>query len=161
YELLCGQLPFDGPNAAAVVVQQTSTPPRPPEEIVPSLPPALSVAVLKGLAKDPRQRYPDCTTFARAVLGAAKSARRSRLAPAPAGTPPAAELACPSCGTILRLPDLAPDKKRRCPRCNAKSVASAADAGSPMKPTTAEVVKPTPRTPARPPAAAAPPPRPP
>ena len=69
YEWLCGQPPFGGPMAI-VLALHVSQPPPPLQRWVPDLPEALSEAVLRGLAKEPDQRYPDCTTFAQEVLAA-------------------------------------------------------------------------------------------
>src|SRR5947199_370100 len=68
YELLAGAPPFAAPAATAVLVKQTSETARPLAELRSSIPRELSEAVAKALAKDPRQRFPDCAAFARAVL---------------------------------------------------------------------------------------------
>ena len=56
YEMLTGALPFSG-TAMAVALQHTTTPPRAPREIVPSIPPEVERVVLRALAKEPTQRY--------------------------------------------------------------------------------------------------------
>jgi serine/threonine-protein kinase len=67
YELLTGEVPFDGETAVAIAYQQVSAQPRPPSEVNPSIPPALDAIVLRALAKDPAQRYADADEFIAAL----------------------------------------------------------------------------------------------
>jgi eukaryotic-like serine/threonine-protein kinase len=67
YELLTGQVPFDGETAVAIAYQQVSAQPRPPSEVNPRIPPALDAIVLRALAKDPAQRYADADEFIAAL----------------------------------------------------------------------------------------------
>jgi serine/threonine-protein kinase len=67
YELLTGQVPFDGETAVAIAYQQVSAQPRPPSEVNPTIPPALDAIVLRALAKDPAQRYADADEFIAAL----------------------------------------------------------------------------------------------
>jgi formylglycine-generating enzyme required for sulfatase activity/tRNA A-37 threonylcarbamoyl transferase component Bud32 len=55
YEMLTGALPFSG-TAMAVALQHTTTPPRAPRELVPSIPIEIERVVLRALAKDPAAR---------------------------------------------------------------------------------------------------------
>lgn len=55
YEMLCGQTPFTG-DPAAVVYQHVDVSPRPPVELRPELPGAVSDFVRRMLAKDPSER---------------------------------------------------------------------------------------------------------
>jgi serine/threonine protein kinase len=115
YNVLSGQLPFDGPTPAAIVVKQAAQPPRPLHQLCPSVPPAISAAVRRALAKDPAQRFPDCTAFAEAVLAglsAAPAQTTSSVEPAPSF-----RVICPSCGRSPRVPATAHGKKVRCPWC--------------------------------------------
>jgi len=86
YELLCGRCPFQGPTAAAILLQNSTLPPPNPKSLVPSIPDVLAAAVLKGLAKEPEARYPDCRSLAEAVL---RSGSRTAL-PAGGFPPPVA-----------------------------------------------------------------------
>ena len=63
YELLTGRQPFRGDSPVAVAYQHVSETPVPPTEVVDSLPRALDAVVLRALAKDPFQRFPDAATF--------------------------------------------------------------------------------------------------
>ncbi|HEV3116216.1 MAG TPA: protein kinase, partial [Gemmataceae bacterium] len=71
YEMLSGVLPITGPTPAAILVEQTLKQPVALDELVPDFPQGVAAAVHKALAKNAGDRYPDCATFARAVLAAA------------------------------------------------------------------------------------------
>ena len=57
YELLTGKTPFEGDTPVEVAMKHLSTPPQPPSELRPDLPPELDLVVLRALAKDPDDRY--------------------------------------------------------------------------------------------------------
>ncbi|MCK6066260.1 MULTISPECIES: Stk1 family PASTA domain-containing Ser/Thr kinase [Microbacterium] len=69
YELLTGRPPFRGESPVAVAYQHVSEAPVPPSEITDTVPRALDAVVLRALAKDPFQRFPDAASF-RAALDA-------------------------------------------------------------------------------------------
>lgn len=68
YELLSGRYPFAGGTSTAVLVQHTTQEPPPLESVCPGVPPGVALAVRRAMAKDPGRRFPDCSSFARAVL---------------------------------------------------------------------------------------------
>src|SRR6478609_4714544 len=70
YELLTGRQPFRGESPVAVAYQHVSETPVPPTEVNEDAPPTLDPIVLRALAKDPYQRYPDAAHF-RAALDSA------------------------------------------------------------------------------------------
>lgn len=70
YEMLTGRTPFRGDSPVAVAYQHVSETPVPPSEIEEQLPRSLDAIVLRALAKDPYQRFPDAASF-RAALTAA------------------------------------------------------------------------------------------
>jgi serine/threonine-protein kinase len=72
YELLTGQVPFDGDSAVSIALKQVSATPVPPSQLNPAVSPALERAVLRALAKDPEDRPADAESFAR-ELEAARS----------------------------------------------------------------------------------------
>ncbi|WP_144875553.1 Stk1 family PASTA domain-containing Ser/Thr kinase [Microbacterium sp. 1.5R] len=72
YELLTGRQPFRGESPVAVAYQHVSETPLAPTEVNEDAPGALDPIVLRALAKDPYQRYPDAAHF-RAALDAAVS----------------------------------------------------------------------------------------
>lgn len=65
YEMLTGTTPFTGPTPLAVALKHSSEPPRPPRDIVPSIPPALEELILKALQKDASARQADAGDFRR------------------------------------------------------------------------------------------------
>lgn len=73
YELLTGVPPFKGDSAVAVAFQHVSQLPRVPSSIAPDIPEALDRVVMKALAKDRDERYPDAAhmraDLRNAVLG--------------------------------------------------------------------------------------------
>ena len=73
YELLCGRRPFEDETKTRVLVLHTSQAPSPLTTWCQTVPVRLSQAVLKGLAKDPSERYANCVALARAVAAAAET----------------------------------------------------------------------------------------
>lgn len=63
YELLTGRQPFRGESPVAVAYQHVSEAPVAPTEVNENAPGALDPVVLRALAKDPYQRYPDAAIF--------------------------------------------------------------------------------------------------
>ncbi|HEX4147560.1 MAG TPA: serine/threonine-protein kinase, partial [Pirellulales bacterium] len=74
YELLSGDRPFEWSTPAAAMLQHLSHAPQPLSARVPQLPAAISDAVQRAMAKDPRQRFVNCAAFADAMLRAAATA---------------------------------------------------------------------------------------
>ncbi|HEY7613575.1 MAG TPA: protein kinase [Gemmatimonadales bacterium] len=68
YEMLTGQAPFSG-SSLTVMQAQVETPPPPISDQAADCPPDLEAAVLRMLAKDPAQRFPDMAE-AKTALGA-------------------------------------------------------------------------------------------
>ncbi|HBT46969.1 MAG TPA: Stk1 family PASTA domain-containing Ser/Thr kinase [Peptococcaceae bacterium] len=63
YEMLTGQVPFNGDTPLAVVLKHLQEEPRPPQELNPDLPPALERIILRCLSKDPARRYPSAASL--------------------------------------------------------------------------------------------------
>ncbi|WP_101847873.1 Stk1 family PASTA domain-containing Ser/Thr kinase [Zhihengliuella sp. ISTPL4] len=78
YELLTGRQPFRGESPVAVAYQHVSETPVPPSEVNEASPAALDPIVLRALAKDPYQRYPDAAHFRAALDGAVTGAAPTR-----------------------------------------------------------------------------------
>jgi eukaryotic-like serine/threonine-protein kinase len=87
YELLTGRVPFDAESAVTIALKHVSEPPVPPAEIVPTVPRALDAVVMRALAKDPAQRYPDADAFI-SDLQEARDAPLEAAVFAPAGPAP-------------------------------------------------------------------------
>jgi serine/threonine-protein kinase len=57
YELLTAHLPYDSPNARALLKAKTSEEPKPPSYWVPGFDPHLEAIILRAIERDPRNRY--------------------------------------------------------------------------------------------------------
>ncbi len=71
YELLTGRKPFTANSLTALIFKIISEEPSPPSVLNPELPAELGEVVLKGLAKDPADRFENCTAFSETFRSAA------------------------------------------------------------------------------------------
>ena len=78
YESLAGKIPFNGITPTAIFVEVIQGKARPIHELVAGIPLEKSNALMKGITKEPRDRYGSCVEFANAVTGS-MLARGSRL----------------------------------------------------------------------------------
>lgn len=67
YEMLTGQMPFDGESLFDIVQQIQTADPWPPSSFRPGIPPSIDQVVLTALAKDPNERYGSALEFAEAL----------------------------------------------------------------------------------------------
>lgn len=74
YRWLSGELPFQGSSFPEVAVQHVRHDPSSLCAKVPSLPPEVEQVVLKALAKDPKERFPNIQAFAAALEEASHAA---------------------------------------------------------------------------------------
>ena len=65
YEMLTGKVPFQGPNAFAIMNDRLLNNPIPPREIDPSITPELQEIIYRALERDPKNRYPTAREFGR------------------------------------------------------------------------------------------------
>src|SRR5262249_53773545 len=70
HEVLSGTNCMEGPTPSATVVYQTMVMPPALTELIPEIPRALSNAILRGLAKDPGERFEKCVSLAEGILAA-------------------------------------------------------------------------------------------
>jgi beta-lactam-binding protein with PASTA domain len=75
YELLTGNVPFDGEAPISIAIKQINERPVPPRQLEPGIPPALEAVVMRALEKDPARRYQSAEEFIAAL-------EQSRRAPA-------------------------------------------------------------------------------
>jgi len=78
YELMTGQVPFPGDTVSEVLVALLTRAPEAPSVLRPGLARAVDEALLRGLDKDPANRWPSCQALTDAILTAMYSS-----APAP------------------------------------------------------------------------------
>jgi serine/threonine-protein kinase len=83
YTLLTGREPFTADDQIAVLYQVVHAEPLPPSQIV-ELGPAVDAVILRGLAKQPADRFPDVIAFADALRAAFMA---GAPVPAPAAAP--------------------------------------------------------------------------
>src|SRR5690606_25948458 len=67
YEACTGQVPFNADTFNELLFKIVLESPRKPEELVPSLDPAFSAIVLKGMAREAADRYPSAEAFREAL----------------------------------------------------------------------------------------------
>ncbi|MGH9572267.1 MAG: serine/threonine protein kinase, partial [Candidatus Acidiferrales bacterium] len=67
YELITGQRPFVGDTGFSIMRAHLETMPKPPIELRPDLPAAISDLILMSVAKDPGKRFQSAEAFSRAI----------------------------------------------------------------------------------------------
>ncbi len=82
YEMLSGRRPFEGDSAAGVALKRLNEPPPPLSTEARPIPAPLDAVVMRSLARDPAQRYPDAAAFARALRGWRSSDETAAMAAA-------------------------------------------------------------------------------
>ncbi len=75
FRMLTGEQPFEGENPTTVMYKIVHEEPRLPRTFNEQLPEAIDRALVRGLAKDPAERYPSCVALAEAVREALGAAR--------------------------------------------------------------------------------------
>ncbi|MFY9223304.1 MAG: protein kinase [Blastocatellia bacterium] len=73
YQLLTGELPFDGPSPIIVLLKQLNEKARPIHEIRPEIPKLINAVVMHALEKDPRSRPASALTFAQELDAASRA----------------------------------------------------------------------------------------
>ena len=68
FQMVCGQLPFDGSSMGEVMIKQVTKPPPAPRAINANVPPALEQIILRCLAKQPDARFPTMYALRDALL---------------------------------------------------------------------------------------------
>jgi serine/threonine-protein kinase len=101
WELLVGDVPFSGENFVAVALRHVNEPPPSLRQLRPDVPPRLSAAVERALAKDPAQRFPSM-----AALASELRACLAELDRAPASAEADAAM------TLVTRPSPAPSSRR-------------------------------------------------
>lgn len=81
YQLFTGHLPFSGDTTYAIMMKQISTAPPPPRQFYPQMSPTIESVLLRGLSKQPSQRYPSCMAFIEALERAGRGESISNSSP--------------------------------------------------------------------------------
>jgi eukaryotic-like serine/threonine-protein kinase len=102
YEMVTGQKPFPSDTAFSAMQAHLQTAPRPPIELRPDLPPALSQLILMAVAKDPAARFQTADAFAAALQSVAPSIAGTVAAIPVAAVP--ASAAVPSSARVSTTP---------------------------------------------------------
>ncbi len=71
YQMLTGQLPFDGENTRNILYKQMVERPKPIRELAPDVPADLAQALERALMKEPKDRFATTDEFAHALSGPA------------------------------------------------------------------------------------------
>jgi eukaryotic-like serine/threonine-protein kinase len=103
YEICTGKLPFTADNPMAIMQQHIMIAPVPPAQINPYISPALSAVILRGLAKDPTERFPSALLMATALAEALNLPLPTRPRQ-PISSPDIRNLPTGSADTISELP---------------------------------------------------------
>ena len=75
YEMVAGRTPFDAESNVDLAAKHLSEAPQPPSAFSPlPVPPQLDAAIMRGLAKNPNERYQSADEFAQALRAAFGSA---------------------------------------------------------------------------------------
>jgi serine/threonine protein kinase len=110
YEMLAARVPVKGSSVADVMVNRARRPAAPIHVLRPTLSPAVSTALARALADDPKARFPNCASFAQAVLAVLD-------APAPVTPPTPPAIHCPHCRKAFRWSADKAGTKVRCSGC--------------------------------------------
>jgi len=89
YRALTGRVPFDGPSAVSIAMRHRNDQPLKPTQFNADCPPLLEAAVLRLLAKNPRERYASTEQLLAELAPGKGSTPSKRIAPTPSPIVPA------------------------------------------------------------------------
>ncbi|MFL5845565.1 MAG: Stk1 family PASTA domain-containing Ser/Thr kinase [Solirubrobacteraceae bacterium] len=104
YEMLTGRIPFDGESAVTIALKQVNETPVPPSHYNATLPAPLEDAVLRALAKDPAERFPDADAFIVALEDAKAQIEAGHAPPVQNTAPFTAVAAAPIAPAVAPAP---------------------------------------------------------
>jgi len=102
YEMCAGAIPFEGEALLELLYAQVHRYPQPPSARNPALGPSVDAVIMRGLAKNPADRWESCARFVDALeqalqdQGQTPIARTLVMTPSPAPSPPAAATPAPA-----------------------------------------------------------------
>jgi serine/threonine protein kinase len=88
YEMLAGQLPFQGDSDYAVQMAHLERTPEPPTVHYPHIPPHIVAATMRSLAKKPEERFASVEEFVAALEGGTQTLADSAIRTQPVAAPP-------------------------------------------------------------------------
>lgn len=100
YQMLTGQLPFQHPEPAQILLKHLNTPPPPPRTIRPEIPETIEILLLRALAKSPDDRPSSVEVFHVEMEQAFEAAGIAKATP---GTPVERAAAMDDAGTQLQI----------------------------------------------------------
>ncbi len=110
YEMLTGNVAFDGETLAEIVLRVVQEMPPPIETVVPGVPAHCAAAIARAMSKDPQARFPSVAAFVEAATSSSARAIPATelgavapVAPAPAAAAAAAAAAEPASRTAETL----------------------------------------------------------
>ncbi len=112
YEMVAGQLPFQGPTVATIFESLLTKPPTPPSEIKAGIPAELDRIILKALEKDRETRYQGAAELRADLKRLKRSAESGSLASATAVNP-AQPVSPKPAGAVAGVSGLARQRWRR------------------------------------------------
>ncbi|MDR0594413.1 MAG: protein kinase [Bifidobacteriaceae bacterium] len=131
YELLTGRRAFDGDSLPSLVLAHFETIPRPPADLDPSLPQALSRAVMKAISQDPADRFQTAAEFAHALRHALAPPPTQVPAPLPYSPHPGAGLPGQATSGYATRPHMGPPAIKLAPQADPAPVSGLTDQISP------------------------------
>jgi serine/threonine-protein kinase len=69
YHMVTGRRPFEGDAGPAILAAQMMLMPKPPAEVDPGIPPAISATIMRALEKDPANRFQSAEEFQSVLRG--------------------------------------------------------------------------------------------
>ncbi len=124
HETLTGTNCMEGPTPSATVVNQMMVVPPALAEIIPGMPRRVSDAILRGLAKDPAERFESCLELAQELIAALPSGDsadldRAGVESTSRGQP--GRVPCPACKAPMPVGREHAGGRVQCVRCQATS----------------------------------------
>ena len=106
YEMLTGTLPITGANNYEIMMAHINQVPVAPEKIAPQVPPAVSDAVMRALAKDPAQRFATAEEFLQSLRLTPATSEEGHTYAAPLPFPPTVSARTPNPAPANALPPM-------------------------------------------------------
>lgn len=101
YQMVTGRPPFEGSNVLAIASKHIREQPRPPKALKPELPPQWQFVILRGLAKNPGDRFQTALEMEEALMALPPIDRDMSGTGASQANGQQARI-CPTCGRLSR-----------------------------------------------------------